>query len=81
MVDLGMRDKELPDDEWIKTLADGRRVKFIHQTLPEGGAFITAQIASDEVVYSVVLAKGTSLCSREDVESPVRSLQTRFTCA
>ena len=69
MADLGMRDREMPDDEWIRTLADGRRVKFIHQALPVGGAFITAQIAGNEVVYSVVLAKGTSLSSREDVES------------
>ena len=57
------------DEEWIKTLADGQRVKFIYQKLPEDGAFITAQIAGNEVVYSVVLAKAGNPLSREDVES------------
>jgi hypothetical protein len=47
----------MPDEEWIKTLKDGRRVKFIYQELPEDGAFITAQLAGNEVVYSVVLTK------------------------
>jgi hypothetical protein len=46
----------MPDQEWIKTLADGRKVKFTYQAL-EVGAFITAQIAGNEVVYSVVLPK------------------------
>jgi hypothetical protein len=59
----------MPDEDWIKTLADGRRVKFIYQKLPEDGAFITAQIAGNEVVYSVVLAKAGNPLSREDVES------------
>jgi hypothetical protein len=44
-------------------------VKFIYQKLPEDGAFITAQIAGNEVVYSVVLAKAGNPLSREDVES------------
>jgi hypothetical protein len=57
------------DVEWIKTLEDGRKVKFIYQELPEGGAFITAQIAGNEVVYSVVLTKARSPLSRDDVES------------
>ena len=57
------------DEEWIKTLADGRRVKFIYQELPEDGAFITAQLAGNEVVYSVVLTKARNPLSREDVES------------
>ena len=35
----------MPDEEWIKTLADGRNVKFIYQELPKDGAFITAQLA------------------------------------
>ena len=47
----------MPDEEWIKTLEDGRKVKFIYQELPEDGAFIAAQIALNEVVYSVVLSK------------------------
>ena len=57
------------DGEWIKTLEDGRKVKFIYQVLPEDGAFITAQIAGNEVVYSVVLAKARNPLSRDDVES------------
>lgn len=34
-------------------LADGRRVKFTYQELLVVGAFIAAQIADNEVVYSV----------------------------
>ena len=45
----------MPDEEWINTLEDGRKVKFIYQELPEDGAFITAQIEGNEVVYSVLL--------------------------
>jgi hypothetical protein len=59
----------MPDEEWIKTLEDGRTVKFIYQELPEDGAFITAQLAGSEVVYSVVLSKARNPLSREDVES------------
>jgi hypothetical protein len=59
----------MPDEEWIKILEDGRNVKFIYQELPEDGAFITAQIQGNEVVYSVVLAKARNPLSREDVES------------
>ena len=59
----------MPDEEWIKTLEDGRKAKFIYQELPEDGAFITAQIEGNEVVYSVVLAKARNPMSREDVES------------
>ena len=59
----------MPDEEWINTLEDGRRVKFIYQELPEDGAFITAQLAGNEVVYSVVLAKAGNPLSRADVES------------
>jgi hypothetical protein len=57
------------DEDWIKTLEDGRRVKFIYQELPEDGAFITAQLEGNEVVYSVVLTKARNPLSREDVES------------
>jgi hypothetical protein len=59
----------MPDEEWIKALPDGRKVKFVYQELPEDGAFITAQIAGHEVVYSVVLTKARNPLSREDVES------------
>jgi hypothetical protein len=56
-------------DEWIKTLEDGRKVKFIYQELLEDGAFLSAQIAGNEVVYSVVLAKAQNPLSQEVVES------------
>jgi hypothetical protein len=59
----------IPDEEWIKTLKDGRKVKFIYQELPEDGAFITAQLAGNEVVHSVLLAKAGNPLSHEDVES------------
>jgi hypothetical protein len=55
--------------EWIKTLEDSRKVKFTWQELQEGGAFITAQLAGNAVVYSVVLTKAIVPLSREHVES------------
>ena len=57
------------NEEWIKTLSDGRKVKFIYQELPDDGAFITAQIERNEVVYSVILTEARNPLSREDVES------------
>ena len=63
----------MPDDEWIKKLPDGRNVKFVYQELPEAGAFITAQIEGNEVVYSVVLSQARNPLSREDVESQFKS--------
>ena len=59
----------MPDEEWIKTIEDGRKVKFIYQELPEDGAFMTAQLAGNEVVYSVVLAEAKNPLSHDDVES------------
>ena len=59
----------MPDEEWIKALEDGRKVKFIYQELPKDGAFITAQIGGHEVVYSVVLDNAKKPLSHEDVES------------
>jgi hypothetical protein len=59
----------MPDEEWVKTIADGRKVKFVYQELPEDGAFITAQVAGNEVVYSVLLAKAKNPLTRKDVES------------
>jgi len=57
------------DEEWIKALADGRRVQFTYQELPDDGAFITAQIERNKVVYSILLAKAKNPLSREEVES------------
>jgi len=59
----------MPDEEWVKELEDGRKVRFVYQELPDDGAFITAQLAGNEVVYSVVLAKAKNPLTREDVES------------
>jgi len=58
----------MPAKEWIKTLEDGRRVKFIYQELLGDTAFITAQIERNEVVYSVVLNNAGNPLSRDDVE-------------
>jgi hypothetical protein len=63
----------MPEQEWIKTLADGRKVKFTYQELLVEGAFSTAQIAGNEVVYSVVLIKAKNPRSREQVESHFKS--------
>jgi hypothetical protein len=59
----------MPDDQWIKQLTDGRKVQFIYQELQKDGAFITAQIERNEVVYSVVLTKAGNPLSHADVES------------
>lgn len=58
----------VPDEEWIKTLKDGRKVKFTCQELAEDGAFITAQIEGNKVVYSIVLARTGNPLSRQSVE-------------
>jgi hypothetical protein len=62
----------MPDEEWIKSLEDGRKVKFTCQELPEDGAFITAQIEGNKVVYSIVLTDAGNPLSREDVEAYFR---------
>ena len=67
--DLNCSVKKMPDEDWIKTLQDGRKVQFIYQELPNDGAFITAQLAGSEVVYSVVLEKAGNPLSHGDVES------------
>jgi hypothetical protein len=59
----------MPEEEWIKTLNDGRRVKFVYQQLPADKAFITAQIEGNEVVYSVILTQARNPLSHEDVEN------------
>jgi hypothetical protein len=58
----------MPNEEWIKMLEDGRKVKFIYQELPEDAAFLTAQLEGNEVVYSVLLTKARNPISREEVE-------------
>lgn len=59
----------MPDEEWIETLEDGRKVKFFYQELAEDGAFISAQVAGNEVVYSIILTKARNPLSHEDIES------------
>jgi len=56
-------------DEWIKTLADGRRVKFTNQELHDEWVFITAQVERNKVVYSIVLTDAKDALSRLEVES------------
>jgi len=69
------------DEEWIKKLDDSRQVKFTYQELPEDGAFITAQIERNEVVYSVVLTKARNPLSHEDVESHFKGeLAKKYYC-
>jgi hypothetical protein len=58
----------MPDDEWITTFADGRRVKFTNQELTDW-VFITAQVEGNKVVYSVVLTDAENPLSREEVEN------------
>ena len=58
---------KMPNDEWIRTLADGRKVKFSHDELMDA-TFITAQIEGNEVVYSILLNKAETKLSREEVE-------------
>jgi hypothetical protein len=55
-------------DEWIKTLADRRRVKFTNQELDER-AFLTAQVEGNKVVYSIVLSNAKNPLSREEVQN------------
>jgi hypothetical protein len=55
-------------DEWIIVLADGRQVKFTYQELPSDVAFVTAQVAGNEIVYSIVLAQVKKTLKREEVE-------------
>ena len=55
-------------DEWIKTLADGRRVKFTNQELQDEWVFITAQVERNKVVYSIVLTDAKDALSRGEVE-------------
>ena len=59
----------MPDQEWIRGLADGRRVKFTIQELPDDGVFMTAQIEGNKVVYSIILTKAKDPLSREEIET------------
>src|ERR1700689_2806782 len=67
--DVALGVANMPDEEWIKEPEDGTKVKFVYQELPEDGAFLTAQLEGNEVVYSIVLIEARNPLSREDVES------------
>lgn len=64
---LGLR-RKMVDEERIKTLSDGRRVKFANKELLETQSFITAQVESNKVVYSIVFAKVKNPLTHEEVE-------------
>jgi hypothetical protein len=63
----------VPEEPWLKTPEDGRRVKFTNQELPGDEAFITVQAEGNGVVYSVVLTKARIRLSRDEVESHFRN--------
>jgi hypothetical protein len=62
----------MPEEEWIKTI-DGRRVKFTYLELWKDGAFITAQVAGNVVVYSIVLSDAKNPMTHDDVEGRFKS--------
>ena len=55
-------------DEWTNVISGEGLVKFSYQELWEDGAFLTAQIAGHEVVYSVILTQVCNPLGREAVE-------------
>jgi hypothetical protein len=55
-------------EEWLKVISGDRLVKFTYLELPGGSAFLTAQIAGHEVVYSVILSEAEHPFSRQGVE-------------
>jgi hypothetical protein len=60
---------KMRDEEWVTTLADGRRVQFTYQELLDDGKFLTAQVEGNEVVYSILLVHTRNPLNREEVES------------
>ena len=64
--------QESGNAEWLRALEYGRMLKFIYQTAPGGGSFVTAQIAANEIVYSILLTKAGTPSTRKDVESHFR---------
>jgi hypothetical protein len=55
-------------DEWTKVISGDRLVKFTYFDLPTGAAFMTAQIARHEVVYSIISQERERPFSRVGVE-------------
>jgi hypothetical protein len=56
------------EDEWTNVTSGNRLVKFTYLDLPEGTAFLTAQIAGHHVVYSVLVQEVKQPFNREEVE-------------
>jgi hypothetical protein len=56
------------EDEWTNVMSGDRLVKFTYVDLPEGAAFLTAQIARHDVVYSVMVGQAEHPFTREAVE-------------
>jgi hypothetical protein len=56
------------EDEWTKVMSGDRLVKFTYVDLPAGTAFLTAQIAGHDVVYSVMMRHAEHPFNREGVE-------------
>ena len=56
------------EDEWSKVMSGDRLVKFTYVDLPTGEAFMTAQIAAHEVVYSILSEQTDQPFSRVGVE-------------
>jgi hypothetical protein len=56
-------------DEWTNANRVGQLVKFTYSDLPDGKVFLTARIASHEVVCSVILPQAEHPFSRKGVES------------
>ena len=55
-------------DEWTKVISGDRLVKFTYLELAEGKAFLTAQIAGHNVVYSVIVRQSEGPFTRDGVE-------------
>ena len=56
------------EDEWTRVTSGDRLVKFTYVDLPDGRAFLTAQIAGRAVVYSVILGRAEHPFTRAGVE-------------
>ena len=67
---------KMQNEEWIRTLADGRKVKFCHDELMNA-TFITAQIEGNEIVYSILLNEAETKLSREEVEGRFKRALSR----
>jgi hypothetical protein len=60
------------EDEWTRVMSGNRLVKFTYVDLPGGEAFLTAQIAGHQVVYSVMLPHAEQPFTRTGVERQFR---------